>query len=325
MTPTYPKTALHVVLGAGPIGHAIANALSAQGSRVRIVSRSGKAPGVPESVEVCAADLTDPDAALGAVGGATVVYHCAAPAYHRWVQEFPALQDSIVTAVAHTGARLVVVENLYTYGTSGVLNEDLPQRATGPKGQVRAAMSSRLLADHRAGRIDATIARASDLFGPGVAISSLGERFWPQLLQGKPIRWFGDPSAPHSFTYLPDLARAMIRLGASDAAVGRAWHVPSLPAMPVAALAARAADLAGLPAPRISVTPRLMMRLAGLFVPAAGEMVEIEYQFTNHFEISSAQYEATFGGSATDPDVALSQTLAWWRTALATAPMAAIA
>ncbi len=318
-------SSLHVVLGAGPVGRAVATALSADGARVRIVSRSGKAPGLPASVEVRAADLTNAAASLAAVSGAAIVYHCAAPAYHQWVRDFPPLQDSIVAAAAQTGSRLVVVENLYAYGANGVLTEDMPHAATGPKGRLRARMTAKLLAEHQAGWVLATIARASDLLGPEVGMSSLGERFWPPLLQGKPIRWFGDPAAPHSFTYLPDLARAMIRLGAEDAALGRAWHVPSLPPMPVATLAARAADLAGLPAPRITITPKLMMRLIGLFLPAAGEVIEVEYQFTDRFELSSEQYRVAFGGAATDPDTALQATLAWWRAELNLAPMAAAA
>ena len=317
MTNTSPiSSGLHVVLGAGPVGHAIATALADQGASVRIVSRSGGQSRLAGAAEHRAADLSRPDQAAASIKGASVVYHCAAPAYQHWVRDFPALQDSIVQAVSSIDARLVVLDNLYAYGVAGTLTEDLPYAATGPKGRLRARMSDRLLADHDAGRIDVTIARSSDFLGPQVRMSALGERFWPQLLTGKTVQWFGNPDAPHSFTYVPDLAQAMIVLGSHVAARGRAWHVPSQPAVSLRDLVARAAELAGQPVPKITVTPKIIMRLVGLFAPAAAELIEVNYQFTNRFEISDAAYRDTFGGTPTDFDMALSATIDWWRQEL---------
>ena len=313
MSENSDQSRLHVVLGTGPVGRAIATTLFQQGAAVRLVSKSGKVSGTPIGVEVSAADLTRLDQAMAAVEGAAVVYHCAAPAYQNWASEFPALQDMIVTATARAGARLVVLDNLYGYGVNGILSENLPFVATGSKGRVRADMATRLLADHRAGRIRATIARSADFIGPGVRLSCVGERFWPQLLNGKTIGWFGKPDAPHSFTYVPDLARAMIRLGSEDAALGHAWHVPSLPVMSALELAGTAATLASSPTPRISITPAIMMRFFGIFVPAAREMIEVSYQYNDRFEMDWRHYAETFGDKATDVEVALADTIEWWR------------
>ncbi len=211
---------LHVVLGAGPVGRTLAKMLFDNGEAVRLVSRSGKVAGVPAGLDLLEADLTKAEQASAAVEGAGIVYHCAAPAYQNRVKEFPALQDGIVSAASNAGARLIVLDNSYGYGVNGMLSEDLPYLANGPKGRVCAEMASRLLADHRAGRVQATIARSADFIGPDVLMSCVGERFGPQLLKGKTIGWFGNPDALHSFTYVPDLARAMIRLGSEDSALG---------------------------------------------------------------------------------------------------------
>ena len=313
MSKNSAQSRLHVVLGAGPVGRTTAAALFEQGATVRLVSRSGKVTNAAVGIDVRAADLTRAEQAMAAVEGASVVYHCAAPAYQNWAREFPALQDMIVTATARAGARLVVLDNLYGYGVNGILSEDLPFAATGPKGRVRADMATRLLADHHAGRIRATIARSADFIGPGVRMSCVGERFWPQLLNGKTIGWFGNPDAPHSFTYVPDLARAMIRLGSEDAALGQAWHVPSLPVLSASELARLAATLAGSPAPRVSITPEIMMRFFGIFVPAAREMIEVGYQYNDRFEMDWRHYANTFSDKATDVEVALKDTIEWWR------------
>ena len=98
---------------------------------------------MPAGVEQRIADVMDPQQAIDAVAGASVVYQCAAPEYTRWVQEFPTLQANVVDA-AEAGARLVVIENLYMYGpTEGPMLETTPMAATGKKGSLRATPEPR--------------------------------------------------------------------------------------------------------------------------------------------------------------------------------------
>lgn len=303
---------LNVILGAGPMGRAIARQLLAQGQRVRIVTRSS-APAALPAAEHFRADLMSHEAALSACAGAAVIYHGAAPAYHRWVAEFPMLQDNIIAAAAQTGAILGVIENLYAYGVAGTLHEGLPLNAKTRKGRVRAEMTRRLFAAHEAGRIRAVVGRAADYFGPEVRVSAFGERLWQPLLAGKAVSWIGDPDVPHSATYVPDFAATMIRLAAAPAAWGRAWHAPSPPARSPRVFVAAAARLAGIPVPKISHIPPLILRAVGLVQPAAGEMVEMLYSFDRPFVIAHEDYDRSFGTPATGWDEALAETLGWWR------------
>ncbi len=315
-----------VVLGAGPLGRAVAEALVARGHPVRIVSRTGT--GVP-GAEAVAADLHDPAQAIAACAGAGAVFQCAAPPYHRWPDLFPGLQDNAIRAAARAGAVLVVAENLYGYGVAGTLHEGLPLVATTRKGRVRAAMSVRLAEAHGRGEVRVVAGRAADFFGPRVRVSVLGERVWPALLAGRRIGWAGDPDALHSVTFVPDFARALIRLSAEPAAWGRAWHVPSPPARSPRAILAAAAAAAGLPPPRLGRTPWLMLRAVGLMIPAAGEIVEMAYAYDAPQIMRDDAFRTAFGaaagggvadgtdggttGGATGWDAALAATLAWWR------------
>ena len=63
---------LHVVFGAGALGHAVAREAIARGHRARIVTRSGKAE-VPVGCEVARGDVSDGAAATEAARGASVV------------------------------------------------------------------------------------------------------------------------------------------------------------------------------------------------------------------------------------------------------------
>jgi nucleoside-diphosphate-sugar epimerase len=60
-----------------------------------------------------------------------------------------------------------------------------------------------------------------------------GERFFQRVLAGKSGECMGPPSIPHAFTYGPDIVRALATLGREERAVGRVWHLPTLPARPV--------------------------------------------------------------------------------------------
>jgi nucleoside-diphosphate-sugar epimerase len=298
---------LHVVFGSGPLGQAIAAQLAASGATVRLVSRSGTAQ--LSGVENVRADLMILEDAAAAATGAAVIYQCAAPAYQNWARDFERLQDNSIQAAMRSGAVLVAAENLYGYGAAGHLHEGLPLAATTRKGALRARLTQRLFQAHQAGDIRTVAGRASDFFGPGVRMSALGDRFWPVLLKGRTIDWFGDPDRLHTFTYLPDFARALITLGTSPDAWGRAWHVPSPETLTVRDVAARATELAGLPQPTFRRTPKLMLRLVGLVVPAAGETVEMGYSWVQDFVMMQDAWDARFGIPATPWDEALQATI----------------
>ena len=297
----------HVVLGAGPVGRAVVAALTSRGIAPAVVTRSGASvPGATSR----RADLGDPVQAAAAVAGAEVVFQCAQPEYHRWPEEFPALQARAVDATAVTGAVLVVADNLYGYGpVDGPLTQDLPLTAATRKGAVRAQMWRDLQAAHDAGRLRVVAARAADFFGPGVEDSAVGRRFFGPLAQGKVVRVIGDPDRRHTYTYVPDFGEAMVRLSATPEAWGQAWHVPNAPTITTRAFAARAAELAGTRL-RVRETPRWQLRLLGRFVPPVGEIVEMLYEFEEDFVVDHTPYAALLGDHATPLDEALAATLA---------------
>jgi nucleoside-diphosphate-sugar epimerase len=292
------------------VGRAVAAELRRHpGTRVRVVSRSGHAV---EGAEALACDLSDPSQAARACAGAATVTFAAAPAYTRWTQDFPALQEAAIRGAAAAGAVLVSAENLYGYGRTGVLREDDPLAETTRKGRVRAEMTERLLAAHAAGEVRATMVRASDLFGPGMAVSALGERVWPPLIAGKTVGWIGDPDAPHTFTYLADFARALVRAGAEPAAWGRAWHAPSPSDRTPREIVSHAARLMGRPKPTIRPMPRFALKGLALVSPVLREVAEMAYQFEAPFHMDASAWPAAFGDAPTPWDDALRATLAAW-------------
>ena len=158
---------LHVIFGTGPVGKWTARELAKLGKQVRMVNHSGKAERLPGGIEIVASDADDLSKNIELTKGATAVYQCAQPHYSEWIEKFPLLQKAILDAAATNDAKLVVADNLYMYGHfNGSLREDSPVAPNSRKGRVRAEMAQAVLNAHAAGRVRATIGRASDFFGP---------------------------------------------------------------------------------------------------------------------------------------------------------------
>src|SRR5215472_5841945 len=303
--------ALHVIVGFGAVGRRTAGLLLEQGHEVRVVTRSGGPAGCPAThINL---DATDEEALTRAARGAAVLYNCASPAYHRWTTDWPPLAAALLTVAEATGAVLATVSNLYGYGpVPGPMTEATPLRAPGPKGRVRARMWLDALAAHESGRARAVEIRASDYIGPGTQ-SPLGDRVVPRLLAGRAAAVLGSADAAHSWSYVGDVARLLVTVGADPRAWGRPWHVPSNPPRTQREAIADMARIAGVPPVRVRVMPKSMLRLAGLFSPVVRELPEVAYQMERPFIIDSSAAEAAFGLRPTPWEQVLTETIAFYR------------
>jgi nucleoside-diphosphate-sugar epimerase len=307
-------TVQHLVLGAGQVGPEIARQLAAAGESVAVATRSGRDLGIPGVTSV-RVDASDPAQVRAAAAGVPVAYFAVQPTYTDWPKGFPPLVDGVLAGLRGSGTRLVVVDNLYAYGPTGgrPITEDLPWAATTRKGVVRAQMATRLLEAYRAGDLPVAIGRASDFFGAGVIDSSAGERLFGAALAGKAVQALGDPDAPHSHTYVPDFARALIELGRHDEALGEVWHVPTAEAVSVRRFVELAAAAAGT-TPKLTRLSKPMVRLLGLFIPVLREIPEMWYEFAEPFVLDSSKIQRAFGLRPTALEESVPVTVEWYRS-----------
>jgi nucleoside-diphosphate-sugar epimerase len=314
---TGARTPRHVVFGAGAIGLALVEALRRRGHKcIRLVNRSGSAP-VPEDVEVVGGDASDSAFAAAAAAGADVIYQVLNPPYHRWTQEFPALQAGVLAGAQAAGARLVSMENVYMYGRAAgrPFTEDRPLQAHTKKGRLRADMTTDLLAAHQAGRVEVAIGRASDYYGPrGGAQSNLGDRVFRPALTGGAATVLGDPNQPHTYTYIPDIAEGLAVLGEHPAAPGEVWHLPNDPdTRTTRALVELAYTAAGRPGASVRSTPTLLLRALGLVNPTVRELVEMLYEFEEPFVVDSSKITIRLGVTHTPYSAGIAHTLRSYR------------
>ncbi|MEZ4622286.1 MAG: NAD-dependent epimerase/dehydratase family protein [Caldilineaceae bacterium] len=307
---------LHVIFGTGPVGMAIMDELVRQELPVRMVNRSGKTDEpLPAGVELINGDVAEQAFAIKAAEGAAVLYNALNPTYSKWPELFPPLQAGAVAAAAANNAKLVVMDNLYMYGDphGQPLTEAMPHNAHTKKGKLRAEMARDLMAAHEAGRVQVVVGRASDFIGPRVDASAMGgDLVIKRAIQGKAAQVVGDVDTPHSYSYMPDIGRALVTLAQHDDAFGQVWHLPTPPAVSTRRLLELIYAEAGQPL-KMQVAPKWLLRLLGIFNPDAGEMVEMVYEFEQPFLIDDRKFVNRFGWGATALETVVQETVEWFK------------
>ena len=213
-----------LVVGAGLIGGELVRQLAAAGDEVTVASRSGTAiTGATARV----LDAADPVAFALAAERMDTIFLCANPPYTDWTRRWPPIYAAAIAAASLTHARLVVMGNLYPYGSpTGPMTEHSPENPVDSKGMIRRDGWHRVLEAHRDGEIQAVEVRSSDYFGPGIrGTSHLGEAFFRSVLASKTARVIGRPDALHSWSYLPDIAAALVAAAKYPGDWGRIWQI----------------------------------------------------------------------------------------------------
>ncbi len=141
----------------------------------------------------------------------------------------------------------------------------------------------------------------------------LASRAVPALLKGRKVRVLGDPDVPHTFTYIPDVARTLAVLGTDDRSWGRLWHVPSAEPVTQRQALTRMAELAQAPTAKVGRLADPALKVLGLAVPVLRELRETACQRTRPYVLDSTAATATFGITATPLEDGLAATVAWWR------------
>lgn len=296
-----------IVIGNGVLGRTVACLLAAEGMRPTVLSRSGSRA---ELWDGRACDARDAAQLAAHLDRPATLYVCAAPPYWRWAEEFPPLVGGIAAACAGHVVDIVYADNLYAYGDSPPpFTEGQPYRPCSRKGEVRRAAAERLMALHGQEALRSVIVRASDFFGPGVTQSCVGRAVVERALAGKPAYLIGSPDVPHAITYVPDFARALVRLARADDAFGACWHTPSHNLPSLRSLVDAIARRGGHPG-RVKVAGSLLMGLIGLFNPAMRELREMLYLFEKPCAIASDLTAGRFALRASPLDEAIDATVA---------------
>ena len=301
---------IHTILGAnGSIANALSGELSGRNLPVRLVSRHPLAlPGT----STFAADMTDPVQALEAIRDSAVVYCCIGLPYNYsvWRQQWPRIIDNIIAACRETQAKLIFFDNVYMYGeTRGPMTEETPYNPSSRKGDLRARIATQIMSEVRKGNITAAIHRAADFYGPGAEKTSVPSFLvFQRLIKGQRSQWLVNAKVPHSFTYVPDAAKAMAILSADENAWNQVWHLPTTAHPPTGAEFIQKAAAELRKPDQYMVLAKWMVGLGGLFDRTTRELYEMLYQYESEYLFDSSKFEAAYSFRPTPYDEGIRET-----------------
>lgn len=298
------KTKTALVLGAsGGIGGEVARRLRDAGWRVVALQRGLPAAQLQrDGMDWRRGDALDAAAVRAAAQGCSVIVHAVnPPGYRDWDRVVLPMLDHSIAAAQAEGATLVLPGTVYNYGPDAFprLAEDAPQRPVTRKGAIRAEMESRLRAASGPG-LRVVIVRAGDFFGPQARNSWFSQGM---VKPGRPVRSIANPAAPgvgHQWSYLPDVAAAMVGLierrdtlpAFNNCHMTGHWDATGREmAEAIQRVVARRTGRT----PRIAGFPWWLLTLASPFVKTFDEMREMRYLWQRPVQLTGTQLAAVLG------------------------------
>ncbi|QDQ27009.1 NAD-dependent epimerase/dehydratase family protein [Chitinimonas arctica] len=270
---------------AGVIGQSIAAALSSKGQSYRVVGRSEaslrKAFGADPLAEITSWDPDSPSSVRAAAEGIDTLIYMVGVNYWQFELHPELMRKTMEGAVAAGVRNIVLIGTVYPYGKArtSLVREDHPREPHTFKGRMRKAQEDLLMQAHADGRINATVLRLPDFYGPGVEASLL-HRAAVAAVQGGVADMVGPVDRPHEFVFVPDVGPVVARLVDASAAYGKIWNLAGAGAPTQRELVAEMARQTGAKL-KLRVAGKTMLRLLGLFKPFMREMVEMNYLLTD--------------------------------------------
>ena len=303
------------ILGAGgTIANNLTTELLKRSEDVRLVSRSAKPfEGVTDLV---AADLLNAQAVSDAVKGSDIVYLTAGLTYKTkiWQEEWPVLMQNTIDACKRHNAKLIFFDNVYAYGkVDGIMTETTPYMPSSKKGEVRAKIATQLMDEAKAGNLNAIIARAADFYGPATPLSILTAMMFDNLAKDKTAQYLICDDVRHSFTYTPDMGKALADLASSPTAWNQIWHLPTANPAPTGREWIDMAAAEYGVKPKMMILGKTMNRILGIFIPVLREMQEMLYQYEVDYHFDSTKFENQFSWKPTPYTEGVKQTAAFYR------------
>lgn len=245
----YRSAQVLITGGLGFIGSSLARALAAQGARVTLVDSLVPQYGgntfnihdIEGQVKVNICDVRDPFAMAHLLRNQDYLFNLAGQTSHLDSMSDPktdldinvTAQLSILEACRHVNPdiKLVFASTRQLYGKPEYLpvDEKHPIRPIDVNGINKLAGEWYHLLYNNVHGIRACALRLTNTYGPAMRVKDARQTFlgiWVRLLlEGKPMKIFGDGMQLRDFNYVDDCVEALLLVGASDDANGKVYNL----------------------------------------------------------------------------------------------------
>jgi len=147
----------------------------------------------------------------------------------------------------------------------------------------------------------------------------MGARVFRPALHGQAVNVVGNIKLPHTYGYVPDIARGLVVLGQRDEALGEVWHLPGPETVTTREFLTMVFAESG-HRTKVRRAGKPLLRFLGFFNPQVRELVEMMYQFQEPFVVEHTKFVDAFGDISTPLTEAVRATVEWYREQEPAAP-----
>ena len=284
----------------GHVGIALVQAFADAEHEVTGFGRSNKHP--DPRVKFVKGDADNVSDLRAAIAGADVIVNALNLPYHQWDRgRLEAQVARVIEAMGTSGKTLMFPGNIYNYAArDGAIGPDTQQEPATARGAIRVRAEAQIEAAVRRGHLKAIIIRAGDFFGPDCTGDWFEQAILREASKGR-IAAMGRPGTGHAWAYLPDLARAFVRVAEVRETMGafERFHFGGYFVTPEGMTAAVTAA-----APiRLKVTtfPWLVLHVMGLASPVIREVLKMRYLWETAMALEDKRLDSLLGPNFKTP------------------------
>jgi nucleoside-diphosphate-sugar epimerase len=174
------------------------------------------------------------------------------------------------------------------------MTEESPIAPATEKGKVRAELIKMIFDAIEKRKLTAMVTRSADFYGKNVKTGFLNIGVIDNFKKNKKAFWQSDANKIHSFTYVPDAAKAVALLGNTPDAYNQVWHLPTSfqrwTGKEFVNYVAKQMHVK----PRYYILSKLMISLFGMFSPTLRELKEMQYQNDRDYFFDSSKFQKKF-------------------------------
>ncbi len=277
-----------VVIGSnGSIGASIVDELLANQFDVVGITKSG-ADKFDRPFKVLKTNALDVNEVVNATKTAKYIFgafNASEYSNKAWSQEFPLFMESFIEAGKNSGARLIFIDNLYTYldlKGSNSYTEETVVKPKSAKGRIRNKIAKRFLKAISEKEIKGCIVRGSDIYGPYGMTSFIGARFFEKMIKTGVAELLPLGNKRHSFTFTRDFAKLALIAAQQDHDFP-ILHVPNAEAIGYEDLVVRVLNTYSRQDVRIREIPKLFFNILGVFSPGIRSVIQESFHFKNEY------------------------------------------
>jgi nucleoside-diphosphate-sugar epimerase len=309
------STKISVIGSNGGIGAAIIDELISQGFiDVLGITISGKEKW-GRNLRVIKTDALDQNQLIQATKGSEIIFGAFNASEYTdksWGEEFPVFMDNFVECGRVHGAKLIFLDNVYSYENQESKNPYNESTAIVPyntKGKIREVVAKKFLYGLKKCNLSGNIIKSSDLYGPYSLNSVIGDRYFKALFEKNVAEILPLGNNEHSLTYTRDVGKIAL-ITALDDKQPLVIHTPNAPAkgyQDMVKMTYKHNDISA--NPKESYSPMFMFYILALFIPPIKSMLGMMYQWNNKFVIDTL-YNTDF--VPTTLDQGIQETVEWF-------------